>query len=575
MRGIVLWALLAAAVAGLARADEATVRADVDARKLGVEDQVQFTLSVSGGDLREEPTLPPLENLRVVGGPFTQQQFSWVNGRASSSKSFTWALMPVAPGPARIGAATVRLAGGDASTQPIALEIVAGSVRPRRPARNDPFGDDPFEDFFGGRRRGPREEPKLRVEARAARSRLHVGEPLLVTYSVLTTVSIADVQFKEPPQYPGFWAEELERPESPPGGEPVTVDGQAYRRFPLLRKLLFPTRAGALTIPSATLRLGLARQSLFDAGGAVERSTQALGVTVDPIPTPAGFSGAVGRFRVSASVDKQTLAFGEAATLRVEVEGRGNLKWIERGPDVSVSGAKVYPPQSKSALRVTAEGMLGSKSWEYVVVPETAGALRVPELAFAFFDPQTQRLEEARTSALELHVAAASSAGGAPNAPAGAPAATAASGPALRADLDWRRERLPALSPRGLTLGMMLVLAAHAALALGARLQERRRLRAGRPASSRGLRQAMHDLRRAGRGDMSKEAAAAAIEKALLDAFGPLDESAATPADERERVARALLQDVQFIRYAPQLGDYSEKIREVAGRAEEALRKWA
>jgi hypothetical protein len=570
-------ALAAAVMLTLARsASGQEVQAQVDARKPGVEDQVQLTLTISGaGELREEPVVPQLENLRAVGGPFTSQQFSFVNGRTSQTVGYTWVLRPVAPGPARVGAITVKLVGGDKTTAPIDLEIVAGSQRPQRPQRSDPF-EEALGDMFGRRERGPRQEPKLRVEASLSRTRLHVGEPLVVTYSVLTTVSIADVQFKEPPQYPGFWAEELERPDSPPGGEPVTIDGQAYRRFPLLRKLLFPTRAGTLTIPAATLRLGLARSSFFDAGGVAERGTQPVNVTVDAIPTSAAFSGAVGDFKPSAALDKDALAFGEAATLRFQVEGRGNLKWIERGPDVVIPGAKVYPPQVRSALKTTAGGLVGTKTWEYVVVPETAGALEVPPLEFTWFDPRAARLAQARTAALSLRVGEATA--GAPPPPAaasgGAPRAASA-GPALRSDLDLATGAWPSLGARALLGLVALALLGHAALAGGARLAEGRRLRAGRPASGRAARQALGELRRAARGDMSKEAAAALIDKALGEAFGASDEDAGEPRDERERTLRALRQEVQFIRYAPQLGDYSEKIRDVAARAEEALRRWA
>lgn len=576
MRLAALVVTLGLALAAPARAQE--VRADVDARKVGVEDQVQLTLTISGAaELREPPVVPPLENLRAVGGPFTSQQFSFVNGRGSQTVSYTWALQPVAPGPARVGAVVVKLAGGDKQTEPIGLEVVAGSLRPQRPRRPDPFGDDPFEDFFGRRPRGPRQEPKVRVEAALSRARLHVGEPLVVTYSVLTTVSLTDAQFKEPPQYAGFWVEELERPEAARGGERVTLDGQEYVRLPLLRRLLFPTRAGTLSIPAATLRLGLARQSFFDAGGVVERSTQPLQVTVDAIPTSAGFSGAVGSFKASAVLDKDTLAVGEAATLRFQVEGRGNLKWVERGPDIAVPGAKVYPPQATSALKTTADGLIGTKTWEYVVVPETAGALEVPALDFSFFDPRAARLELARTPPLALRVAAAVAGAGAPAVPlpGGRSAAPPAStGLALRSDLD--AASVPtALAPRTLAWLVALALLAHAGLIAGTRLAEQRRLRAGRPASSRGARHALADLRKAARGDLSKEAAAALIEKALIEAFGAPADGAAEPADEIGRRVRALLQEVQFIRYAPQLGDYSEKIRDVAARAEEALRRWA
>ena len=146
-------------------------------------------------------------------------------------------------------------------------------MRPRREPAPDPFGEDPFEALLG-QRRGRAREPKLLVEAAVSRTRLHVGEPLLLTYWLYTQISVSDLQFVDAPQYPGFWAEDLEKPPTPPQGEGATVEGETYRRFPIFVKLLFPTRAGRLTIPATNLRLGLPRQSFFDSGGVVAAGDQ-------------------------------------------------------------------------------------------------------------------------------------------------------------------------------------------------------------------------------------------------------------------------------------------------------------
>jgi hypothetical protein len=79
-------------------------------------------------------------------------------------------------------------------------------------------------------------------------------------------------------------------------------------------------------------------------------------------------------------------------------------------------------------------------------------------------------------------------------------------------------------------------------------------------------------LERAGGGGLTKEAAATLIEKTLHDVFGPLE---GEEDGERGRAARAILQEVHFLRYAPQLGDYSETIRDLAARAREVVRRWA
>ena len=44
---------------------------------------------------------------------------------------------------------------------------------------------------------------------------------------------------------------------------------------------------------------------------------------------------------------------------------------------------------------------------------------------------------------------------------------------------------------------------------------------------------------------------------------------------ERGRAVRQLLDEVHSVRYAPQLGNYSEKLRELAAKAGDVVRRWA
>jgi hypothetical protein len=549
-----------------------TVRSEVDARKLGVLDRVQLTITIEGSDAPEQVPLPALSNLQLVGGPFQSTQVSIVNGRMSQSRSFSYVLQPRAVGKAEIGA----LQAGDQSAPAIPLEVVPGSIREAEPQRSDPSGADPFadpfEDFFGRRRsRGRAVEPKLLLEAKVSRTRLRVGEPLLLTYVVDTQTSVSEPQAKDSPQYTGFWAEDLDRPQTSPSGEAVTIEGQSYRRFPFARKLLFPTKAGTLTLPAASFRIGLPRQSFFDAGGVVERSTKPITITVDPLPDAPGFSGAVGRFTTSASLDREVVPLGEAATLRFRVQGTGNLKWIDKGPELAAGGAKVYPPQAKSELRTTADGITGSRTWEYVVVPQTSGPVEIPALAFSWFDPAAGRIVTAQTKPLTLRVEGGTAAAGLPLPPASPASARGDGALPLRSDLDVASHG-PALSGRTLALLVGLGIALHAGLWGGYRLQRALRRGEGHRASRHSVRAALRDLERAGQDGLSKEQAAALIEKALVEAFGEVREQ---DESERARAVRALLDEVHFVRYAPQLGDYSDKIRALAVRGADVVRRQA
>jgi hypothetical protein len=556
-----------------------SLRSEVDARKVGVQDQLQLTITIEGTGGPDEVPLPQLLNLDVVAGPSQSTQVSLVNGRLSQSRSFTYVLQPKAEGRASIGA----VRAGDQTAPAIDVEVVAGSIRPRArqrggidPFATDPFGGDPFGDPFEemmGRPRGRSAPAKLLVEAQPSRTRLYVGEPLVLTYYLYTQVSVSDLQLKDAPQYAGFWAEDLERGPGAPSGEPATLGGESYRRFPFLKKLLFPTKAGPLTLPPATFRIGIARQGFFDAGGAVERATKPVTITVLPLPDAPGFSGAVGRFSTSASVDREAVPLGEAVTLRFRVAGTGNLKWADRGPEVTLGGARVYPPQQKTELRTTEEGVSGSRTWEFVVVPQTTGELQIPALPFSYFDPAAGKIVSTATAPIAVRVEGGTLAAGLPAPPpTQAAAARGAGSLPLRTELDRHPASALALSGRALLVLAGLAALLHAGLWTLGRGRGRTGLGDARTASSRSVRAALAELERARDGALSKEQAAALVEKGLHEAFGTLEE---TDDSERARAVRALLDDVRFVRYAPQLGDYSQAIGDLAVRAAETVRRWA
>jgi hypothetical protein len=551
---------------GACRQDQA-VRSDVDARRIRVEDVVQWNVRLEGeaAQVVSEIAVPPLENLKVVGGPSVSTQISLVNGRMSQSKTYTWVLQPLATGAAKVSALEVKLPSGGVTSPAIVIEVVAGSLRPRgRPSRGANRSGPILSRTCS--RRGARAEGKLFVEAVPSRSRPG-GEGFLLTYFIYARgVQPTDMQSGGTPQYPGFWAENVESTDSP-REETVTVEGETYARFPIYRKLLFATRAGDLTIPPLTVRVALARQSLFDSGMVVERSTKPVKVRVESLPAAVGPQGAVGSFKVETTAEPRSLRLGEAATVRFRVEGTGNLKWVEKGPDLVVPGAKVFAPQVKSSLQPRPDGFGGSKTWEYVVVPETGGRITIPALPFTWFDPGEGKVVSQGGAPIDLEVVGAANVAGLP-----APGATTVSrgrgALALRDALDPPSRLLPPLPVRVLALVLLGAGLLHLALALSGRVG------LGRSASARGAtRAALRHLKRAREPGLAKEEAAALIERALHEAFANRNGEGAED-DERARVVARLVEEVQQVRYAPQLGDYSEKVQDLAQQARQAVERW-
>jgi hypothetical protein len=134
---------------------------------------------------------------------------------------------------------------------------------------------------------------------------------------------------------------------------------------------------------------------------------------------------------------------------------------------------------------------------------------------------------------------------------------------------------VPFLGPLTLALALAATVLGHALLWGSAAWRDRRLLASGRSTSRRSVRASLAQLERVARGGYTKEAAAALVEKTLHEVFGPLENGSGPAQGEREKELRQVLEAVRFVRYAPQLGDYSEKVRELAGRAAEVVRRWA
>ncbi|HPS78022.1 MAG TPA: BatD family protein [Thermoanaerobaculaceae bacterium] len=571
----------------MARAEEPEFRAEVEARKVGLDDTFALTITIEGRsiDLKGEISTPELQNLQIVGGPSLSTRVSFVNGAISQSRQYTFILQPSAVGTASIGPVRATLGERERSTEPISVDVVAGTVVQARPRPVDPFdrsdADNPFDALFG-QQRGPVQRAKVLVTAEASRTHVFVGESVLVTYYLVTQAAIAGIELEDAPKYPGFWVEELPRTDEQPRGERVARDGEPFQRFAVLQKLLYPTKAGVLEIPAARFRLGVPqRPSFFDGfpGGTttISRATEPLRITVDPLPAAEGMSGAVGRLQATAALDRDSVQVGEAATLRFRVAGTGNLKWIEHGPEVSIPGVRVYPPQVKTDVKAGPAGMSGSRTWEYVLIPETVGIHHVPALTFSHLDLGSRRLTRTTTEPLELRATAgAGSTTTVSSAATGQLSTPTAPGGELRlrAELEARHQVIPRVTATGLSILALVAALGHLLLWGWPRLSSAGEVHAS-TVHGRSTRQALSDLRLVARGDLSKESAAVLVEQCIADLFGPLDERPAEGDSERELALKSILRDARFIRYAPQLGDYSEKLGEVVDRAATAIRRWA
>ena len=373
--------LLLAGMAGAAGA--ASLEAEIDRTEATLDDRLVLTLTVTGSG-SALPTLPTLAEFEVV--PAGQsKQWNFIDGRASSSVSYRFVLLPRREGSFVIGPATVEIDGAELTSQPISVRILASGA-PSSPSR----------DLF--------------ITTEVSTTSPYVGQQVLFIWRLYRRPRIADARL-DPLEFSGFLAEDL--------GEvrefETVVNGQTYG-VSEFRKALFPQEQGELVIPETRLTCqvpvsGRRRGSgiMSDFFGRPSQTTvlrsDPIPITVRPLPeAPAGFSGLVGQFEVSGQLSQQEAKVGESVTLTLKVTGRGNVQVIPQPPLPELPTVKIYDDKPAVKIERKPSGLSGSRTFRKVLVPQVAGDLELPRARLIYFDPEVSGFLTAAVPAMPLRV---------------------------------------------------------------------------------------------------------------------------------------------------------------------------
>ncbi len=407
-------------------AQDLQISATVDSDSIGVQDQLQLTVTVRGNDSGQAllPRLPRMQGFRVVAGPSVSTRFQWINGRSTGSKSFVYILMPDKEGQFTIDPVEVAVGSRVYKTLPIAVRVTAAARAPAqsaRPAPPNPFGDD----VLGTRTSTPASD-EVFVTAELDRVTAFPGQQVTLIYHLYTRVNVAGLQLQENPPLTGFWVENIDV-ESKPTGTRQVINGREYLDYVIKKQALFANSPGRLKIPPSTFAISIKSAGdffgFFGQTETIYRKTKDAALEIKSLPVdgrPEGFNNAVGNYALSNEIDKSSVATGDAVSLRVKLTGKGNLKEIPDIPLPVMPDLAIYSSKREDNVHAVAGDQIGGeKSWEYVIVPKAPGVHTIPPLSFSYFDPEREKYQTLTTAPVELQVAPGADSGNAVSALAG------------------------------------------------------------------------------------------------------------------------------------------------------------
>lgn len=371
--------------------------------RVGEQFRLSFTLNDSGTELQ----LPDLSNFEILMGPSTQQSssFQMINGKTTQSVTFSYiyVLRAKAEGTFTIRPASIKVDGRVFESNSVNIQIVKGQAQQQQQQQGTQAGGGQQADQAQS---GSINSEDLFVKVEVTKSNVFKGEQIIATVKLFVSPNVPVRGFDDVklPSYEGFWTQDIEVPNQVSFNREV-YNNKIYQVGILKKTILFPQQIGSIKIDPFEITCIVQQRvrqqrSFFDDFFDNYRNVQAK-VTSDPVTirvkdlpsAPSSFYGAVGSFTYSASIDKEKLKSNEAATLKINITGSGNLKLIEAPKIEFPADFEVYDPKSSDRVNAAESGLSGGKSFEYLFIPRYAGEYTIPAVSFSYFNPATQNYD--------------------------------------------------------------------------------------------------------------------------------------------------------------------------------------
>jgi len=352
--------------------------AKVSKQTLGLNERlrIDFTMNDDGDNF----TPPNFEGFKIVAGPSQQVSQSWINGKSSFNKTYSYFLLPIQKGALVIRQASIDIRGQIYKTSPIRITVTAAVEQPRDPNDTQVTADQ-----------------SLHLVAEISKTNPYLNEPITVVYKIYFSYNIGITNWREldKPKYNDFWSQNIDIKQLV--AEEGKYNGEKYRYVTLRKTVLYPQKSGKLVIEPLSLdvdvQLPSNRRNIFGQVLLVEDhkrvSAGAKTINVKALPEagkPADFSGAVGRFAFKVIPSKTNIKSGESLDLEVSVSGTGNLKLFTLPKPIVPTALEMYDPVHNEQVSTPLSGMTGKISDKYAIIPQYKGKYPIKPMVFTYFD---------------------------------------------------------------------------------------------------------------------------------------------------------------------------------------------
>ena len=383
-----------------------------------------FQISYSVNQRAKNFRAPEFVDFDVLAGPYTSQSSStsFVNGKRSSAinLTYTYTIMAQKEGTFSIAPATIMVSGEQYRSNGLKITVLPPDEEEHADASRSGSNSSNAKASSSGSNSGSAVSGEnIFMKTIVSKTKVKEQECILLQYKIYWAgVDLAQfTNNTQIPEFKGFLKQDLEQGEIQTNLE--HYNGRNYNTAVIYQTLLYPQRAGEVKIEPASFEAVLRVQnranvrSLFEefygSYTNVTKTLNAPGTTIHvsslPSGKPAGFSSGVGQFSSQSSISSQDITTNDAVTIRLTIQGTGNMKLVKTPAVDWPEGFEVYDPKVQNNFKSTTAGVSGTKSIEYLAIARAAGDYTIPPISFSYYDTQADEYRVLQTPEYTVHVA--------------------------------------------------------------------------------------------------------------------------------------------------------------------------
>ena len=369
--------------------------AEVSKKAMGVNENVRVDFKMNkDGDNFEAPSF---KGFRVVGGPNQSVSNTWINGKRTFSKVYSYYISPLKTGSLSIGQATIEIDEKLYKTISVKINVSESVATNKNPNDASYVANE-----------------NLHLVAEISNNKPYLNQGFSVVYKLYFSpqINVTNVGEIDSPEFNDFWSHNIKIPRLQI--ERGTFKGESYNYVIWKKTVLYPQKTGKLNILPLSLDVSVDvptnKRDFFgnriytQVPKTVTAGKREINVLALPKNAPDNFGGAVGEFDIELTSTKTELNASESLQATLKVKGDGNLKLFSLPNLKTPSSLEKYDPEYKENVKTKIRGMSGNISDTYTLVPQFKGKYPISSVEFVYFSPKSKSYQTILSNQIIINV---------------------------------------------------------------------------------------------------------------------------------------------------------------------------